>query len=301
MMDDLNDAAGRHARGEDTTDQFAEFMDKHGEFFPENPQDVDELIDALARRQAAAERLMRSLSPRAARGAGRADAAGAAATDLESRDGRARRQPAGAAARDEPGRQPADIDGDEPLGYGEAVGAVAELADLEALESQLGQDVRPARPGRRRRRGGGAAARRGRRPTTSRRCGSSSASWSGRATSASDADGLTLTPKALRRLGETRAATVFAAPRRRRPRRPRRPARRAARTSSPARPGRGSSATSSRSTWSGRSERGAAPGRRGMPAAVSAASARGRGLRGGRDRAARRRRGRAAASTCRSR
>ena len=29
-------------------------MDKHGEFFPENPQNVDELIDALARRQAAA-------------------------------------------------------------------------------------------------------------------------------------------------------------------------------------------------------------------------------------------------------
>ena len=35
---------------------------------------------------------------------------------------------------------PVDIDGDEPLGYGDAVGAVAELADLEALEQQLGQD-----------------------------------------------------------------------------------------------------------------------------------------------------------------
>ena len=30
-------------------------MDKHGDFFPENPENVDELIDALARRQAAAD------------------------------------------------------------------------------------------------------------------------------------------------------------------------------------------------------------------------------------------------------
>ena len=26
-------------------------MDKHGEFFPEKPENVDELIDALARRR----------------------------------------------------------------------------------------------------------------------------------------------------------------------------------------------------------------------------------------------------------
>jgi uncharacterized protein with von Willebrand factor type A (vWA) domain len=32
------------------------------------------------------------------------------------------------------------IDGDEGLGYGDAVGAVADLADLEALEAQLGQE-----------------------------------------------------------------------------------------------------------------------------------------------------------------
>ena len=38
------------------------------------------------------------------------------------------------------GRQPADIDGDESLGIGDAVGAVADLADLEALEHQLAQE-----------------------------------------------------------------------------------------------------------------------------------------------------------------
>src|SRR5680860_946700 len=63
MLADLNALLAAHARGEDTTDRFAEFMDKHGDLFPENPQNVDELIDALARRQAAAERMMASLSP----------------------------------------------------------------------------------------------------------------------------------------------------------------------------------------------------------------------------------------------
>jgi uncharacterized protein with von Willebrand factor type A (vWA) domain len=63
MMHDLNALLERHARGEDTTDQFAEFMQKHGDYFPEKPANVDELIDALARRAAAGERLLRSLSP----------------------------------------------------------------------------------------------------------------------------------------------------------------------------------------------------------------------------------------------
>src|SRR3954468_7497966 len=63
MLSDLNSLLAAHARQEDTTDQFADFMDKHGEFFPEQPEDVEELIDALARRQAAAQRMLASLSP----------------------------------------------------------------------------------------------------------------------------------------------------------------------------------------------------------------------------------------------
>jgi uncharacterized protein with von Willebrand factor type A (vWA) domain len=62
MLADLNNLLAAHARGEDTEDRFRDFMDKHGDLFPENPQNVDELIDALARRQAAAERLLSSLS-----------------------------------------------------------------------------------------------------------------------------------------------------------------------------------------------------------------------------------------------
>ena len=99
MLADLNSLLAAHARQEDTTDQFADFMDKHGDFFPENPENVDELIDALARRQAAAQRMMASLSPGAARAAGPADESGAGRRRPGLGDGAAVGQPARAAAR----------------------------------------------------------------------------------------------------------------------------------------------------------------------------------------------------------
>src|ERR1700760_2959224 len=62
MLDDLNGLLDKHSRGEDTQQDFDEFMDKHGEFFPENPSNVDELLDSLAKRAAAAQRFRNSLS-----------------------------------------------------------------------------------------------------------------------------------------------------------------------------------------------------------------------------------------------
>ena len=69
MLADLNALLAAHARQEDTTDQFAEFMERHGEFFPEQPETIEELIDALARREAAAMRLHVLAQPGAARAA----------------------------------------------------------------------------------------------------------------------------------------------------------------------------------------------------------------------------------------
>jgi uncharacterized protein with von Willebrand factor type A (vWA) domain len=63
MLRDLNNCSDKHRRGEDTDADFQEFMAKHGGFFPENPQSVEELMDALAKRAAAAQRLLQSMSP----------------------------------------------------------------------------------------------------------------------------------------------------------------------------------------------------------------------------------------------
>jgi uncharacterized protein with von Willebrand factor type A (vWA) domain len=139
MLQDLNSLLAAHSRGEDTAQQFDEFMDKHGQFFPENPTDTDDLIDLLARRQAAAERLMRSLTREQRDELQQLMSQALGDLDLESQ--LAQLHDNLAALRPGLGQgEPADIDGDQPLGYGQAVGAVADLADLDALESQLSQD-----------------------------------------------------------------------------------------------------------------------------------------------------------------
>ena len=51
MLGDLNELLDKHRRGEDSPEDFDEFMDKHGDFFPENPQNIDELLDSLAQRR----------------------------------------------------------------------------------------------------------------------------------------------------------------------------------------------------------------------------------------------------------
>jgi uncharacterized protein with von Willebrand factor type A (vWA) domain len=63
MLADLNAMLEADARGEHTPEQFTEFMAKHGDFFPDGPQNLEELVDSLARRGAAAERMLASMSP----------------------------------------------------------------------------------------------------------------------------------------------------------------------------------------------------------------------------------------------
>ena len=61
MMAELNAMIASRNRGDDV--DFEGFMSRFGDMFPENPQDLDELLEILARRMAAMSRLMASLSP----------------------------------------------------------------------------------------------------------------------------------------------------------------------------------------------------------------------------------------------
>jgi uncharacterized protein with von Willebrand factor type A (vWA) domain len=139
LLADLNALLAAHARGEDTTEQFEQFMQRHGEAFPEGPRSTDELIDLLARRAAAAERLLRSLDPEQ-REALRDLIAQALADDLDLaaqlsalRDNLRTLRP----GLDWSSRQ--RMAGGEPLGYTEATDALDELARLDDLLDQLGQ------------------------------------------------------------------------------------------------------------------------------------------------------------------
>ena len=208
MLEDLNDLLGQHAAGQDTTDAFREFMDKHGEMFPDNPQNTEELIDSLARQAAAAEQLMRSLSAsqrdelaqlmaQAMEGSGLADQLAALSENLR------------ALRPDLHWDRAQRMNGQEPLGYGDATGALGELADLDDLIEQLGQE----HPGAtlddvdvtavERQLGRGAA-------DDVRRLAELERELRRQGWVTQGDDGLTLSPKALRRLGSTALRHVFA-------------------------------------------------------------------------------------------
>jgi uncharacterized protein with von Willebrand factor type A (vWA) domain len=63
MLGDLNELIGKRERGELEPGDFQQFMDKHGRFFPENPQSLEELLEQMGRRMAAMSRLLASMSP----------------------------------------------------------------------------------------------------------------------------------------------------------------------------------------------------------------------------------------------
>ncbi|MCW2756061.1 MAG: von Willebrand factor, type, partial [Marmoricola sp.] len=147
MLQDLNELLERHRRGDDpeaVAEQFAEFMDKHGDFFPENPQNIDELMDALAQRAAAAQRMMNSMtaeqrrelmelspqacgSPELMAGLNRLDANLQALRPGEDWSGSEQ------------------FGGGEGLGLGDGTGVLQDLAELDALSEQLSQSYGGAR------------------------------------------------------------------------------------------------------------------------------------------------------------
>ncbi|MFC5287954.1 VWA domain-containing protein [Actinokineospora guangxiensis] len=144
MMTDLNDLLLAHLRGENTDERFAEFMRRHGEFFPENPRTVEELIDALAARAAAAQRMMNSMSE-----SQRAELQGLMsgafgdprlAEQVSTLDANLRALRPG-----EDWTSSARFRGQDPLGLGEGAQAMADLAELDALAEQLAQSYPGAR------------------------------------------------------------------------------------------------------------------------------------------------------------
>jgi uncharacterized protein with von Willebrand factor type A (vWA) domain len=139
MISALNDMLEADARGEHTQGQFDRFMEQYGEFFPENPANLAELVDTLARRAAAQQRLLDSLSDEQRQEL--SDLMAGAMGDAGLANELERLQHGLRAARPDlrwGGRE--RMDGDRPLGLGDATGALQEIADLEELDAMLDQD-----------------------------------------------------------------------------------------------------------------------------------------------------------------
>jgi uncharacterized protein with von Willebrand factor type A (vWA) domain len=138
MLRDLTDLLDAHARGEDTPEDFERFMDRHGDFFPENPADVDELIDALAARSAAAQRMLQSMSPEQraelAELSHQAFGSPGLMEQLDRLDDALRALRPGESWD---GSEP--FQGEQGLGLGDGTGVLQDLAELDGLAEQLSQ------------------------------------------------------------------------------------------------------------------------------------------------------------------
>ncbi|WP_046468937.1 vWA domain-containing protein [Allosalinactinospora lopnorensis] len=140
MLDALNDMLDADARGAHTQQDFDRFMAEYGDFFPDSPRDLDELVDSLARRAAAGQRLLNSLTPEQREELhglieqATAQAGMSQALDRLSDALRARRPDL-----DWSGGEAEPMAGTEALGMGDATTALQELADLAELETSLDQ------------------------------------------------------------------------------------------------------------------------------------------------------------------
>ncbi|WP_226346668.1 vWA domain-containing protein [Agilicoccus flavus] len=138
MMTDLNELLEKRRLGEDTPEDFAEFMDKHGDSVPGDPQDLDELLDALAERAAAARRMLNSMTPEQR-------------AELAELSQQAFGSPELAQALDRlddnlqalrPGQDwggSESFEGEQGLGLGDGTGVLQDLAQLDELSDQLSQ------------------------------------------------------------------------------------------------------------------------------------------------------------------
>ena len=136
MLSALNQMLDQRERGEDTTQSFQEFMERFGDFFPENPQNLDELLELMAQRMAAMQSLLNSMTPEQ-----RAQLQGLSDQLLEDMDLRWQMDQLGGHLRQLFPQMGWDrqynFGGQDPLGFAEAVDMMQQLGDIDQLENLL--------------------------------------------------------------------------------------------------------------------------------------------------------------------
>jgi uncharacterized protein with von Willebrand factor type A (vWA) domain len=134
MLAELNHMLEQRAAGEEP--DFDGFMERFGDFFPEDPKDLDELLEVLARRMAAMQSLLASMSPEQ-----RQQIAQLSEQLLDDMDLRWQVDQLGAQLRgafpDVGWDRRYDFTGQDPLGLAEAAATLEDLGDLDRLEQLL--------------------------------------------------------------------------------------------------------------------------------------------------------------------
>ncbi len=134
MMSELNNMLEQREAGEEP--DFDGFMDRFGDFFPENPQNLDELLEVMAERMANMQAMLNSMTPEQ-----RAQLQGLSEQLLEDMDLAFQADQLSrnlqAAFPDMGWNRSFDFRGQDPLGFAEAAEMMQELGDIDQLENLL--------------------------------------------------------------------------------------------------------------------------------------------------------------------
>jgi len=141
MLAELNHMLEQRAAGEEP--DFERFMEQYGDFFPENPQTLDELLEQMARSMAAMQQLLASMTPEQRR-----QLQELAESLLEDMDLRWQVDQLASnlqqAFPDLPWNRRMQFRGDQPLDLAQASGLLDTLGDLDQLENLLRSTVSPS-------------------------------------------------------------------------------------------------------------------------------------------------------------
>src|SRR5438477_1057270 len=140
MLSALNQMLEQRARGEEP--DFESFMQQYGDFFPGNPQSLDELLEQMAEQMAAMQAMLNSMTPEQ-----RAQLQGLAEQLLEDMDLRWQVDQLGQNLRSLFPQMGWDrrynFSGQDPLGFVEAAQLMDKLGDIDQLENLMRSATSP--------------------------------------------------------------------------------------------------------------------------------------------------------------
>jgi uncharacterized protein with von Willebrand factor type A (vWA) domain len=142
MFNALNRMLEQREAGEPIDPSFEQFMQQYGDFFPDNPQTLDELLENMAQQMAAMQAMLNSMTPEQ-----RAQLQGLAEALMEDMDLKWQVDRLSANLQQAfPGagwERRYNFQGQDPLGFGQAADLLNELGDLDSLENMLRQASSP--------------------------------------------------------------------------------------------------------------------------------------------------------------
>jgi uncharacterized protein with von Willebrand factor type A (vWA) domain len=141
MLAALNEMIAKRDQGEDPG--FEKFMDEYGDMFPDDPETLDELLESIARRMAAMQAMLNSMSPEQ-----REQLARLSQQFMDDMDLQWQMEQLSSSLQAQFGQLNSEssyeMSGESPLSMSQALDAMAEMGRLDELEGMLDAATSPA-------------------------------------------------------------------------------------------------------------------------------------------------------------